>query len=52
MRMVALGSPFKGKDFPVVLICTEDEFQRVSREGGEADGQLWPLDALTPLELV
>lgn len=46
----ALGGPVKGRDFPVVWVCTEEEWQRSEREGNEADGLPWPLDAVTELE--
>lgn len=42
----ALGAPVQGRDFPVVWVCTEDEWRRVQEHGDEADGLPWPLDAL------
>ena len=50
--MRALGAPVRGAKFPVVLICSEEEFTRSENEGGETDSQYWPLDDLRPLETV
>lgn len=46
----ALGSPVRGRDFPVVWVCTEEEYERSDREHDEADGLPWPLDAVEELE--
>lgn len=46
IRMRALGSPQRGADFPVVWVCTEDEWARSEREGDEADGLPWPVSAI------
>lgn len=42
----ALGAPSRGHDFPVVWVCTEDEWRRSQSAGDEADGLPWPLDAV------
>ncbi len=47
--MRALGEPVEGRDFPVVWVCTEEEFDRSHRAGEEADGLPWPLDAVRVL---
>lgn len=46
VRMRAVGAPVRGRDFPVVWVCTEEEYQRATAEGDEADALPWPLDAL------
>jgi len=52
LRMRALDQPTRGRDFPVVLICTDAEFEKSEHDGTEPDGQYWPLDDLRPLEIV
>lgn len=44
VRMRALGAPTRGRDFPVVWVCTEDEYEKV--QAGEIEGIPWPLDAV------
>lgn len=46
IQVRALGRPTKGHDFPVVWVCTEEEFQRARETDEEADGIPWPLDAI------
>jgi len=46
IQVRALGRPIKGHDFPIVWVCTEDEFQRSQESDTEADGIPWPLDAI------
>jgi hypothetical protein len=48
--MRALGQPIRGRDFPVVWVCTDEEYERAESAGDEADGLPWPLDALHELE--
>lgn len=50
VRMRALGAPTQGRDFQVVWVCTEDEWDRAKRAGDEPDGLPWPLDAIKELE--
>jgi hypothetical protein len=45
--MRAVGSPTRGRDFPVVWVCTEQEYERAHAEGDEPDALPWPLDALS-----
>ncbi len=45
-----MGPPTRGKDFPVVWVCTEEEYRRAEQEHDEADGLPWPLDAVKELE--
>jgi hypothetical protein len=52
LPMRALGKPTRGRDFPVVWVCTEEEFQRSARAGDDADGIPWPLDAVGELAKV
>ena len=47
VRMRALGEPLQGRDFPVVWVCTEGEYEA---DGPEAEGIPWPLDAIVVLE--
>ncbi|HEY5844907.1 MAG TPA: hypothetical protein VIU87_26215 [Mycobacterium sp.] len=46
VQMRALDRPVRGRDFPVVWVCTEDEWVRSNAAGDEADGIPWPLDAV------
>ena len=41
----ALGSPVQGRDFPVVWVCDEQEYQLP--DNGQVKGIPWPLDAVT-----
>jgi len=50
VRMRALGKPIRGRDFPVLWVCTEEEFNRAETAADEADGLPWPLSALRVLE--
>jgi len=50
VRMRALGRPQRGRDFPVLWVCTEDEYALASETDHEADGLPWPLDAVSELE--
>lgn len=49
VSMRALGAPMQGYDFPVLWVCTEEEWQRAEAEGGEPDGLPWPVTAITEL---
>jgi hypothetical protein len=42
----ALDRPTRGRDFPVVWVCTEEEYERAERADEEPDGLPWPLDAV------
>jgi hypothetical protein len=50
MIMRALGAPTQGRDFPVLWVSTEDEYERAQRDGDEPDGLPWPLSALRELQ--
>lgn len=52
VQLRAVGSPMRGRDFPVVWVCTEDEWNRSQATGVEPDSLPWPLDAvLEPLQV-
>jgi hypothetical protein len=50
VHMRALGGPMKGRDFPVVWVCTEREYVDAHATGSQPEGIPWPLDAVRPLE--
>lgn len=50
VRLRAVGAPRRGRDFPVVWVCTEEEYKRAQAQGDEPDALPWPLDAVTLLE--
>ena len=43
----AISHPGKGRDFPVVWVCTEEEYERARGAGDKPDGIPWPLDAVS-----
>ena len=43
----AIHRPEKGRDFPVVWVCTQEEYERAQASGDEPDGIPWPLDAVS-----
>lgn len=51
VRLRAIGPPQRGRDFPVVWVCTEEEYERSQAASDEPDALPWPLDAVTVLEL-
>lgn len=51
-HMRALGAPVRGRDFPVVWVCTEEEYEAAQAHGERSAGIPWPLDAVRPLEAV
>lgn len=44
--MRAIGVPVRGRDFPVVWVCTEEEYEQALAAGEEPSGLPWPLDAV------
>ncbi len=44
--MRAVARPQQGRDFPVVWVCTEEEYERAGRAGTKPDALPWPLDAV------
>jgi hypothetical protein len=49
VRMRAMNGPVQGHDFPVVWVCTEDEWERATARNEEPDGIPWPLEAVDVL---
>jgi len=47
VRMRAIRSPEQGRDFPVVWVTTEEEFQRAVGAGDQPDALPWPLKAIS-----
>ena len=47
VRLRAIRAPERGVDFPVVWVCTEEEYERAQAAGDEPDGLPWPLSAVT-----
>jgi hypothetical protein len=50
VRMRAVDRPTQGRDFPVVWVCTEDEYERALAADHEPDALPWPLNAVVQLE--
>lgn len=48
VHMRALGEPTEGRDFPVVWVCTEEEFTQ-DEDRDEVQGIPWPRDAIREL---
>ena len=48
--MVAVSGPQAGLAFPVVWVCSQDEFDRATTAGDEPDAIAWPLDAVEVME--
>jgi hypothetical protein len=48
--MRALGPVRRGRDFLVLWVATEDEWDRAQHEDTEPDGLPWPAEAVTGLE--
>lgn len=46
VQMRALGKPVRGRDFPVVWLCTEEQWARAKAANEEVAGVPWPLDAV------
>jgi hypothetical protein len=45
--MRALGPPEQGRDFPVIWVCTPEDYER---SGSMPDGVPWPRSAVRVLE--
>ncbi len=48
--LVALGPARKGRDIPVVPVCTVEEYDEAQAVGNEPEGFLWPLNAVQVLQ--
>jgi hypothetical protein len=48
-RMRATSAPTRGRDFPVVWVCTEQEYEQAQASGRPVAGMPWPLDAVKEL---
>lgn len=46
VSMRAMGAPTRGRDFPVLWVCTQEEWERAQASGTAPDGLPWPLDAV------
>ena len=47
VTMRAVRPPEQGRDFPVVWVSTEEEFQRAVQAGDQPDALPWPLQAIS-----
>lgn len=43
VRMKALSGPVRGRDFPILWVCSEAEWQRAELAGEDAEGIPWPV---------
>ncbi|MBL7491927.1 hypothetical protein I6A60_20370 [Frankia sp. AgB1.9] len=50
VRMRALEPPTRGRDFPIVWVCTEEEFDVTERTGEEPHRIPWPTESIKVLE--
>lgn len=46
----ALGPARKGRDFPVIPVASEEEYERGEATGDDPEGFLWPLSAVKVLQ--
>ncbi len=47
--MRAMGQPMRGRDFPVLWVCTEDEWDRANATDDEPNGIPWPVENVAEL---
>lgn len=52
VRMRALGTPTRGRDFDVVWLATETDWANAAETESEPSGIPWPVDAVRPPEPV
>ena len=50
VRMRALAPPVRGRDFTVVWLATEVDFQNAKEKAVEADAVPWPVTAIRGVE--
>ncbi len=48
----AITGVVRGADFPVVWVCSEDEWETATREGREPEGDPWPAEDVKTVEAV
>lgn len=46
----ALSGVEEGEAFPVIWVCTEEEWLKARTNGGEAKGTPWPVDHVRPAQ--
>lgn len=46
LPMVAVTAPQAGLDFPIVWVCSQEEYDRSQAVGEEPDAIPWPLSAV------
>jgi hypothetical protein len=46
VHMRAIGEPTRGRDFAVVWVCTEAEYEEAEQHHAEPRGIPWPLEAV------
>jgi len=49
IRVRALAAPTRGKNFPLVWVCLEEEYDQMAPDA-QYDAIPWPLDAVSVLE--
>jgi hypothetical protein len=52
LERVAVDSPGRGEDFPVVWVCRPEEWQAAQAEGREPDAVPWPVEDVEVAEAV
>lgn len=50
LQRVALSSPKRGEDFPVVWVCRPEEWEAAHAEGREPEGVPWPREDVHVVE--
>lgn len=50
LLMRALSGPVQGRDFPIVWVCTEDEFARAQAAHEDPHRIPWPVNAVKELQ--
>jgi hypothetical protein len=49
IEMRAMGEPMRGRDFPVLWVCTEAEWSRATADDDEPNGTPWPVEDVKEL---
>jgi hypothetical protein len=50
VHLRAISAAVQGRDFAVVWVCSDQEYERALSAGDDPDGIPWPLDAVRVLE--